>query len=138
MILDVRVPCTPVARLNNHRACVNGIAWAPHSSCHICTAGKCDLQGNSGVFNCICKILFILKFMQLSACLLLKNTCDLEALLVTLLKCYRNRCVLEFVWKVVSPVPKLCISSGYAPVILVFLSFVAIQFLHVFYYYEFH
>ena len=26
-------------RLNNHRACVNGIAWAPHSSCHICTAG---------------------------------------------------------------------------------------------------
>lgn len=40
IILDVRVPCTPVARLNNHRACVNGIAWAPHSSCHICTAGK--------------------------------------------------------------------------------------------------
>lgn len=41
IILDVRVPCTPVARLNNHRACVNGIAWAPHSSCHICTAGMC-------------------------------------------------------------------------------------------------
>nr|CAD7257127.1 unnamed protein product [Timema shepardi] len=39
IILDKRVPCTPVARLNNHRACVNGIAWAPHSSCHICTAG---------------------------------------------------------------------------------------------------
>ncbi|XP_037803903.1 DDB1- and CUL4-associated factor 7-like [Penaeus monodon] len=39
IILDVRVPCTPVARLNNHRACVNGIAWAPHSSVHICTAG---------------------------------------------------------------------------------------------------
>merc|ERR1711971_1319513 len=39
IILDVRVPCTPVARLNNHKACVNGIAWAPHSSCHICTAG---------------------------------------------------------------------------------------------------
>ena len=39
---DVRVPCTPVARLNNHRACVNGIAWAPHSSCHICTAGKLE------------------------------------------------------------------------------------------------
>lgn len=38
VILDVRVPCTPVARLNNHRACVNSIAWAPHSSCHICTA----------------------------------------------------------------------------------------------------
>lgn len=42
VILDVRVPCTPVARLNNHRACVNGIAWAPHSSCHICTAGNHD------------------------------------------------------------------------------------------------
>ncbi|KAG9333451.1 hypothetical protein JZ751_011617 [Albula glossodonta] len=27
-----------VRMLNNHRACVNGIAWAPHSSCHICTA----------------------------------------------------------------------------------------------------
>lgn len=39
IILDVRVPCTPVARLANHRACVNGIAWAPHSSCHVCTAG---------------------------------------------------------------------------------------------------
>uniref|UniRef100_A0A914VCP5 DDB1- and CUL4-associated factor 7 n=1 Tax=Plectus sambesii TaxID=2011161 RepID=A0A914VCP5_9BILA len=39
IILDIRVPCTPVARLNNHRACVNGIAWAPHSSCHICSAG---------------------------------------------------------------------------------------------------
>ncbi|CAH1239068.1 DCAF7 [Branchiostoma lanceolatum] len=38
IILDVRVPCTPVARLNNHRACVNGMAWAPHSSCHICTS----------------------------------------------------------------------------------------------------
>lgn len=39
VILDVRVPCTPVAKLSNHRACVNGVAWAPHSSCHICTAG---------------------------------------------------------------------------------------------------
>eukprot|EP00794_Sanderia_malayensis_P006355 gene6355-7083_t len=39
IILDMRVPCTPVARLSNHRASVNGIAWAPHSSCHICTAG---------------------------------------------------------------------------------------------------
>jgi WD repeat-containing protein 68 len=39
VILDVRIPCTPVARLNNHRSGVNGIAWAPHSACHICTAG---------------------------------------------------------------------------------------------------
>ncbi|KHN82871.1 DDB1- and CUL4-associated factor 7 [Toxocara canis] len=38
IILDVRIPCTPVAKLNNHRATVNGMAWAPHSSCHICTA----------------------------------------------------------------------------------------------------
>ncbi|CAG0889227.1 unnamed protein product [Cyprideis torosa] len=39
IVLDVRVPCSPVARLSNHRACVNGLAWAPHSSVHICTAG---------------------------------------------------------------------------------------------------
>ena len=39
LILDVRSPCSPIARLKNHRGCVNGIAWAPHSSCHICTAG---------------------------------------------------------------------------------------------------
>lgn len=38
IILDIRIPCQPVARLNNHRACVNGLAWAPHSSCHVCTA----------------------------------------------------------------------------------------------------
>ncbi|KAG8310051.1 ddb1 and cul4 associated factor 7 [Homalodisca vitripennis] len=50
IILDVRVPCTPVARLNNHRACVNGIAWAPHSSCHICTAaaGPNGMMTSSG------------------------------------------------------------------------------------------
>ena len=40
IILDVRVPSIPVARLCNHRASVNGITWAPHSSCHICTAGE--------------------------------------------------------------------------------------------------
>jgi WD repeat-containing protein 68 len=39
IILDTRVPCTPSGHLNNHRACVNGLAWAPHSPCHICTAG---------------------------------------------------------------------------------------------------
>lgn len=52
VILDVRVPCTPVARLNNHRACVNGIAWAPHSSCHICTAGN----STAGKFENLCLI----------------------------------------------------------------------------------
>lgn len=40
VILDVRIPCTPVARLSNHRSGVNGMAWAPHSACHLCTAGK--------------------------------------------------------------------------------------------------
>ena len=40
IILDVRVPSVPVARLCNHRAQINGITWAPHSSCHICTAGE--------------------------------------------------------------------------------------------------
>ncbi|CAJ0582191.1 unnamed protein product, partial [Mesorhabditis spiculigera] len=39
VIVDTRVPCTPVARLRNHRASVNGVSWAPHSSCHLCTAG---------------------------------------------------------------------------------------------------
>ncbi|KHN82847.1 DDB1- and CUL4-associated factor 7 [Toxocara canis] len=39
VVIDIRMPCSPVARLHNHRACVNGLAWAPHSACHICTAG---------------------------------------------------------------------------------------------------
>lgn len=39
VILDIRVPCAPCARLSNHRACINGISWAPHSQNHICTAG---------------------------------------------------------------------------------------------------
>ena len=45
IILDVRVPSVPVARLCNHRAQINGITWAPHSSCHICTAGKDAWKG---------------------------------------------------------------------------------------------
>ncbi|CAI5467749.1 unnamed protein product [Closterium sp. Yama58-4] len=39
VILDIRFPTLPVAELQRHQACVNAIAWAPHSSCHICTAG---------------------------------------------------------------------------------------------------
>jgi len=39
VILDIRVPCTPVAELGGHTGCVNATAWAPHSFCHICTAG---------------------------------------------------------------------------------------------------
>ena len=43
IILDIRAPSSPMARLYNHRAAVNGITWAPHSSCHICTAGGCAI-----------------------------------------------------------------------------------------------
>jgi len=39
VILDIRVPSLPVAELLGHTACVNAMAWAPHSSCHVCTAG---------------------------------------------------------------------------------------------------
>uniref|UniRef100_A0A7S1UZE1 Uncharacterized protein n=1 Tax=Grammatophora oceanica TaxID=210454 RepID=A0A7S1UZE1_9STRA len=39
IILDIRVPSLPVAELGGHVGCVNAVAWAPHSSCHICTAG---------------------------------------------------------------------------------------------------
>lgn len=33
-----RVPSLPVAMLAGHQSSVSAIAWAPHSSCHICTA----------------------------------------------------------------------------------------------------
>uniref|UniRef100_A0A7S3PIY0 Uncharacterized protein n=1 Tax=Aplanochytrium stocchinoi TaxID=215587 RepID=A0A7S3PIY0_9STRA len=40
MILDIRWPKQPlVADLRGHSACINAIAWAPHSPSHICTAG---------------------------------------------------------------------------------------------------
>ena len=39
VILDIRVPSLPVAELGGHLGCVNATAWAPHSTCHICTAG---------------------------------------------------------------------------------------------------
>lgn len=39
VIIDVRVPSTPATELGGHQASVNGIAWAPHSSCHFCTGG---------------------------------------------------------------------------------------------------
>lgn len=38
-ILDIRRPMVPLAELGGHSDCVNSIAWAPHSGCHICTAG---------------------------------------------------------------------------------------------------
>ena len=39
IVLDIRFPTLPVAELQRHQACVNSLSWAPHSSCHICTAG---------------------------------------------------------------------------------------------------
>jgi len=39
IILDIRVPSLPSAELVGHNACLNSLAWAPHSSTHICTAG---------------------------------------------------------------------------------------------------
>ena len=39
IILDIRMPSTPVAQLGGHTASINASAWAPHSPCHICTAG---------------------------------------------------------------------------------------------------
>ncbi|GMR57151.1 hypothetical protein PMAYCL1PPCAC_27346, partial [Pristionchus mayeri] len=39
IILDIRMPCNPLSKLKNHSAPINGIAWAPHSGHHICTAG---------------------------------------------------------------------------------------------------
>jgi len=38
-ILDVRAPAIPIAELLGHRGAVNALTWAPHSCCHICTAG---------------------------------------------------------------------------------------------------
>jgi WD repeat-containing protein 68 len=50
ILIDVRVPCVPVAQLSStaasnansgqSMACVNGVAWAPHSTWHVCTAGE--------------------------------------------------------------------------------------------------
>ncbi|GLJ51167.1 hypothetical protein SUGI_1089010 [Cryptomeria japonica] len=39
VVLDIRFPTVPVAELQRHQASVNALAWAPHSSSHICTAG---------------------------------------------------------------------------------------------------
>lgn len=38
IILDIRVPSVPAAELSGHGLPLNALAWAPHSSCHICTA----------------------------------------------------------------------------------------------------
>lgn len=38
-IVDIRMPAQPVSKLPGHGAAVTAMAWAPHSSCHICSAG---------------------------------------------------------------------------------------------------
>eukprot|EP00891_Asterochloris_glomerata_P006988 jgi/Astpho2/6988/fgenesh1_pm.00107_%23_16_t len=40
VVLDIRYPTMPVAELQRHQGTVTSLAWAPHSSCHICTAGE--------------------------------------------------------------------------------------------------
>lgn len=40
VVLDIRFPTIPVAELHRHQMPVSSLAWAPHSSCHICTAGE--------------------------------------------------------------------------------------------------
>jgi WD repeat-containing protein 68 len=42
-ILDVRMPAVAVCELGGHVSSINGVAWAPHSSCHICSIGD-DIQ----------------------------------------------------------------------------------------------
>jgi WD repeat-containing protein 68 len=39
IILDIRMPSTPVSVLGAHTSAVNSIAWAPHSARHLCTCG---------------------------------------------------------------------------------------------------
>ncbi|KAK2978479.1 hypothetical protein RJ640_003233 [Escallonia rubra] len=38
VVLDIRFPTLSVVEIQRHQASVNAIAWAPHSSCHICIA----------------------------------------------------------------------------------------------------
>lgn len=37
IILDIRFPTVPIMELTRHQGAVNAIAWAPHSSAHICS-----------------------------------------------------------------------------------------------------
>ncbi len=37
VLLDIRMPSFAVATLGGHTAAVNGVAWAPHSACHVCS-----------------------------------------------------------------------------------------------------
>lgn len=37
IVLDIRMPATAAATLRTHTAAANCLAWAPHSSCHLCS-----------------------------------------------------------------------------------------------------
>lgn len=39
ILLDIRAPAVPAVVLRSHTAALNGVEWAPHSSCHICSVG---------------------------------------------------------------------------------------------------
>ena len=40
IMLDIRLPSVPVVELQGHGGVLNALAWAPHSSCHLATAGE--------------------------------------------------------------------------------------------------
>lgn len=40
IILDIRHPAIPVVELQGHAGPLNSISWAPHSPCHLSTAGE--------------------------------------------------------------------------------------------------
>ena len=39
ILMDIRQPSRPIGILGGHTSYVNSVAWAPHSSCHLTTAG---------------------------------------------------------------------------------------------------
>lgn len=40
IMLDIRLPSVPVVELQGHAGVLNALSWAPHSSCHLATAGE--------------------------------------------------------------------------------------------------
>ena len=52
VVLDIRFPTLPVAELQRHCGAINALAWAPHSSCHICSAGD-DTQALIWDLSCL-------------------------------------------------------------------------------------
>ena len=54
VVLDTRMPAIPVAELGGHSAPVNGVSWAPHSVCHVCTVSD-DYQALIWDLSCLPK-----------------------------------------------------------------------------------